>query len=409
MIEIKKFKEKIRRWNRNRIDRGRSFLLNLFLLIFNGKFVSQKKFTKKSDATQVKNYLVIRTDGKLGDSLFACGFIKHLYDKNQGQVKVYVLTNADTQFIFTKMKGVSVLVYEKSFFTWISLWLELRPVFFETVFLTSHLLKPHHIWLFSFIHSELNLGYGEELKKINSLKIIETFDVKKEHIIKRYQGFLEEIGQKVETSYYQLYLPFDSQVRAEVSEYLDKKKWNSLVIINPFAGGSSRCLTYEAFIYLITTLKEYLNNKIITCLVSPQDALVLKKWKEQSKIDNWELLPSNWTFWHNVEVLKRSELLVTPDTALVHAASVYSVPCLVFYYNDFGADEINSVIWSPFQNEAQIYYLEREPNHSEIEPFMIKKALENGDQSHKLIGRQSRPYFHVLKGQFFNQIDTLTK
>ncbi|MDH7605205.1 MAG: glycosyltransferase family 9 protein, partial [Melioribacter sp.] len=145
--------------------------------------------------------------------------------------------------------------------------------------------------------------------------------------------------------------------------------------INISAGSEARFWGIENYKGLIKEIKRYPNTKIII-LCSPQD---IHKAEEISE----NLIPVFYdkSFEKFSAMISKLNLLITPDTSIVHIASAFNVPVFGLYvkYNT------NDMIWNPYNTEFECIITEQptlknvklEDTINKLKPFLEKLLWKN--------------------------------
>ena len=145
-------------------------------------------------------------------------------------------------------------------------------------------------------------------------------------------------------------IPFKALIRG-----IDPKK---IVVINPF--GSCRHFSFEVLMEIIEVLKERLpQHKIV--ILAPLDT-----YEKLLAYDLGEniLIPHYITgIEHSLAIIKNCELLISPDTFAVHAASNYGISQIAVYYSSSAAFDV----WHPNSDKAQVTFVQNNVNNVDIE------------------------------------------
>lgn len=359
------------RWaNHLRIDWGRSLLFKLSRGLFNrpGR-VPQKN-------ASLAGYLVLRLDGKLGDTVTATGFIYSLVQSlRHPNQKVYILANPHTAFIYQGMPRVEILVYKKSLSSALGIWFKLSRLNFLATIQTTHLFRASHLFFLWAMRSQQRIGFGEAAQKLKSIDTCVAVNINADHVTKRYLAILKALNITPSLDYNISHLKL-------ADKPMPQKPY---IVLNAFAGGSDRCFTREAVAFLIKYLERQYPHHLVVTVGSSYDQKTLHKWRSQypDLKERWVIWDKAKSFIDNLSVVAGCELLVTPDTAWVHLASALQKPMWAFYFDDREQVERTTLVWAPYKTSAQIYLVPLSWSGG-ISAKDMEQALAKGDQFHSI-------------------------
>jgi ADP-heptose:LPS heptosyltransferase len=70
-------------------------------------------------------------------------------------------------------------------------------------------------------------------------------------------------------------------------------------------------------------------------------------------MENWFVFPACGDFFVNSRIVERADLVVSPDTAIVHLACALKKDLIAVYRSDTGLEK-NSLIWKPYGNRYKM-------------------------------------------------------
>jgi ADP-heptose:LPS heptosyltransferase len=121
------------------------------------------------------------------------------------------------------------------------------------------------------------------------------------------------------------YLP-NSGVSAEMKDFLQKLDSQAIVGINLSAGKKPNEWSIEKWVKLFSKFSEK-----VMILAMPDRAQ--DKIKLEESFPNVLKSPQTHSIYEAGQIIKRLQLLITPDTSLIHAASCYGTPVVGLYPN----------------------------------------------------------------------------
>lgn len=348
------------------------------------KFLFDKKNTNHyspSSIKTIKKILFLRHDNKFGDMIVSTVFYSNL--KNLlPQAKIYVIAGPATKNIAENNKNIyKVYSYQKGWLNALKLGLKLRKEHFDLLIDIDKELTAQTILLIRLINARFVFGFNRMGYGIYNIK--KEYDYNQEHISKIYKKTLEYL--KIMPKDYAFDFTYQLPIKKEYTnlaekalkylakEGLDKNK--PLVIFNPFAASKHRCLSALQAVEIAMVLPDY--NFLV---IGPEKQLKYFLPNNNLKPKNLFLVPSEFAQKGGINLslalLKTADFLITPDTALVHAATALNKPQLALYRKD----KENLTTWHPNTSKAIILEGENDnkfiPSKLIIENFLKLTRLE---------------------------------
>ncbi|MCH7724093.1 MAG: glycosyltransferase family 9 protein [Bacteroidetes bacterium] len=309
-------------------------LLNLLLFI-NPKI---KSIGNESFSSESK-ILFIRLN-RIGDALVTTPLLDTV--KKELNCSIYVLADRKNYFIFENNPSIDeVIIFDKSV---------------NNMFGINKIIKARKIDTVVDLHDDVSTTvsfmiaiakvrnkFG--LKKSNSkifTKTVERIDSSKHHIIERTLQLGSLFNLPVDKNYVSIhYYPKMESIKfadSEIEKRIPKNKF--LIGINLFAGSEARFWGVDNFKKLIVQVEKY---EISYILFSTQDKLDIAKNIAEEKF----IYPPSKEFDTFAAGISKLNFLFTPDTSVVHIASIYKIPVFGLYvkYNT------QDMIWSPYNTE----------------------------------------------------------
>lgn len=336
MSFTRKLDQKFRSWNHRRIDAFRRWRLQLFLFLFNQKNEGPEIIQKPKE----KSCLLLRLDGKLGDTITTTGFIKALY--HQGY-KIDIVARKQNTYVYAFIKTPHRLFsLNKGIVPLFKLLFKLRFKSYDALICTSHILDPASLWLSRFVPAQTKIVFMNEQIDFFDVHITEGFY--ENHVTERLQQSLKAITGEVspDAKIYDLSVP--ESAFAEARKFIgDRKK---IVVLNSFAGAKLRNLSFATTKAIIESLAKECT---VISIGNDGDLNILREWKKHLHQNNW-LVPHRGDFSFNAALVALANVVITPDTAIVHLASTLQTPLVAIYREDEGVEK-NSKIWAPLENK----------------------------------------------------------
>jgi len=175
-----------------------------------------------------------------------------------------------------------------------------------------------------------------------------------------------------------VYIPDDSRSKADsfYAELPDDSKF--LVGVNISAGSSTRSLSVEKYARIINMLAQAHDNFrfIIFCVMEHRSNA--ERLIEQCRADA-SMIPRNLSLLDVAAILNRLDMLISPDTSMVHIARLMKVPVVGLY----SGHRRNFLFWRPYRQKHGAVVAKNIQNLYDIEPENVV------DEFNKLYNNES--------------------
>lgn len=329
-----------------------------------GKAILDKKNVSSELAQRPKKILFIRHDGKIGDYIVS-SFVFREIKKQSPQTQVGVVCSQKNRYLFENNPYIDKLhlVKVRSFSDYIRCGKNLVQEQYDVVVDPTVMLRNRDLLLLRSIAAKHYVGYQKQGYQLFDLNVAD----RKQHFAEIYRDALELIGfNQINTSYD---VPLNLLSQQYVAEYLSENQLNNYITVNLFGAGSARSFSDDKINQLLTylTLQSHkpiilltfpeVTEKLVNLIQPYQNVFVYEKTK---------------TVFDSIELIRHSDLLISPDTSTVHIAAGLNKKIIAFY----SGDEQNFVHWHP-NNQAKTYILRfkknvNELNFEDIKPEWLK-------------------------------------
>ena len=321
--------------------------------------LDKKKIKTELKFENIKKILFVRYDGKIGDYIVS-SFIYREIKKQRPDIQIDIVGISKNEQLFGKNKYVdNFYKLKKTKYRYMVLLAsKLRKQKYDILIDPTEVLKNKDLFFIRQIDAKVNFGYAKENYKIFNKNIPKN----DKHIVDIYKIILEESGFKdIDTTYD---IPEDKKSDEKVNRFFIENSVEKSIVVNLFGAKRKTKFTYEkSFELLNYILKQKQDYKIIL-LYSPADTEILKKIL--TTIDNKNLLFYNEskTIFDSIAILKRAELIISPDTSIVHIADGLKKRIIAFYTsspNDFVKWKIsdrNKIIRINDVNDVEMNFLD---------------------------------------------------
>jgi ADP-heptose:LPS heptosyltransferase len=359
----------IRDLNHRRIDFSRSFLLKVFKILFD-----QRRLLPQADFDAP--FLIFRLDDKIGDSVTATGFLKSL-KIGYPQKKIIVAAGRTSAQVYRSLDFIDeVIILKKGFVSTLNFFLKMRNDSFASVINTSHILSPRVIFLMRFLKAVQKITFLNSNYRLFSNSII--YDIQKDHVSIRYEKILDVLAIQNKNLDYIFQVPAEALAIAKqkIHEfgYLNKK----MILLNPFAGARLRNFAEKVTQEIAHQLLKNENCYVVS-IGNQNDLPFLLEWMQKRPHPRWVVFSDQTDFYFNCALVQLADLVITPDTAIVHIASALKKNLVAVYREDIGSEK-NSLIWAPYQtNFRQIMAPYDAAFPEDINTFQVKDLIQASD------------------------------
>lgn len=294
----------------------------------------------------IKSILFLRYDGKIGDMIVNTLMFREI-KKNYPEIKIGVVARGAAIDIIKNNPNVDeIYEYEKDREKIKKLAGKIKNEKYDLLIDFSEMLRVNQMMLINLCGARINLGLDRDDWDLFdvSLKIRDY----NSHISQLYLKVLKFLGLKNIESRYDIF-PTDNLI-----EKLDLKE-KKYYLFNPYAASKHRSFSNENIIKISKIILEKGFQKLI--IVADKDKREsLKKidFLQQDKI----LIPETKNILEVAELIKKSNLVITPDTSIVHIATAFDRESICIYRKELGKEDRNSILWGPNSEKAKVIFVE---------------------------------------------------
>lgn len=321
-----------------------------------------------------KTVLLMRNEGAIGDVVIDTALIKALH--KAGYTIDFLLTESNSQVVqynpclryIYKVKTLSSECFMKKLTHNIpdNIIKQLHENKYDIVIDPSLFQIPvHRILLLKQINAKNVIGFNK-WNNIQHYNKNFSIDCEHQHISEIYfpVGRLLNLQQEYLTGYC---LHYPESVNAEVNTFLASFPHNNRnVIINIFAGNADRCLSEQQLRLIVEKITQRYNNVNIIVL----------DHKQRINLAGLPDMSRNpfTTLHHTMALISQADLVISPDTSVVHISAVWKKPLIAFYRDIKG----NNNLWAPGYPQAIQIIMQKGKLHQQdnIESIVME-AIEN--------------------------------
>lgn len=332
----------------------------LQLLVFFNKVKKEKSLP---DYNSPINVLFIRLN-RIGDALVCTPLFDQL--KQNKNIKIFILADRKNHFVFRNNPAIDeVIIFKKGL-----------SGFFEI----NKIIKSRAISVVVDLHDDIStsVSYLMAIAKVNykfglnksTSKLfthtVERLDPTSNHVVDRVLEFLKLFNlsankDSVAVKYYPS-IGEEQEAKEKIRQLNPQRKF--LIGINISAGSDARFWGVDNYKKLFGLLSKYDVKTIL--LASKNEHHYCREITSDENI----IFPLTDSFGIFASAIMQMNFIITPDTSVVHLASIKKIPLFGLYvkYNT------NDMIWSPYNTDFE-FVITEEPTLKNISFEEVKNKL----------------------------------
>ncbi len=338
------------------------FLKNLLLkvLFF---FNPVKKQSQLPTFNSNSNLLFIRLN-RIGDALVTTPLLSEI--KRQIGCKIYVLADRKNHFIFKNNPDIDeVFIFQKGLKAFLSINKIIKNKAIDAVIDLHDDVSTTVSFLIALAKTKYKFGLKKSNAKLYT-NVVEKIDSKTNHVILRNIKLLELFNLKANIKDLSVhYYPTDSEKLLAQEQIVKMSPNNKFLIgVNISAGSEARFWGVENYKKLFSSLAKFDARILLFC--SAKD---FHYAQNITTIEN--IYPVTDSFGIFASAILSLNFLITPDTSIVHIASIKKIPVFGLYvkYNT------EDMVWSPYNTDFE-YVETKEPTLKNISYEQVLNKLE---------------------------------
>lgn len=358
------------------LNRRRNYFMKRVKLgakLYLAKIIWDKYKKSTLDLKSIKTILLLRNEGTIGDMIVFSPLVKSLHEA--GYIVDVLLTKSSSvvmehnPYVRTiyEADDASTEVYLKSFNHTVpeSIIKKLKSNNYDLLIDPSLFGTPvHRMRLLREINPKAALAFNKKKHFNHYSKSLGFFEKDKQHVTYA-ASLLSEFmtNNSIIGHSYDLHIPdaISDEVKSFFSTFEEKKK----VVINVFTGSKERNFSQEQLSEIINNLNSVYNDIKI----------ILLDHRNEIKIPLPENAMTNpfKTLHHVMALIHESDLVISPDTSIVHISAACKKPLISVYKNVVD----NNDLWGPgYENASQIIVNNRAISNVAQVPELISQELK---------------------------------
>lgn len=325
--------KKIRQFNRKKNIFLKKIKLNAKLF-----FLDKKSRAEPVVLPEKMDIIILCNAFGIGDAIIMTGLVNALHQHGH---RITMLCEKRTAFIFAE----SPLVADVIVFDTLADLSQVENAHFDLLIDINEKnhLSPLRFKIIKALGPKISLGINQGKYKIYDDSIDYHHPVT--HTSIRHKQVLKHLGIANEEYRYTLTIPHSAEKATE--DFISSLKPGKRVVINPFATELSRDMSAKQ----IEDISHYLEHTAgysVIFIGTPQQ---LARIHSSSGVKF-----SSPSFLHAAALIKAADLVISPDTSVVHLCKVYNKKLICLYNNKvYGEGYQNNIVWGPdYDNATQI-------------------------------------------------------
>ena len=294
----------------------------------------------------IKSILFLRYDGKIGDMIVNSLMFREI-KKVFPNIKIGLIARGAAIDIVKNNPNIDeIYEYHKDRKKIKELALKIKEEKYDLLIDFSEMLRVNQMMLINLCGARINIGIEKENWKLFDVSLnVRDFN---QHISELYIKILKFLGIKNINSSYDVFS----------SNYLLKKiglENKKYCVFNPYAASKHRSFSSENIekISKIILEKDY----EILILIGSKDKIEELKKLDISKETKVKVIETKGMS-EVAELIKGADLIVSPDTSIVHLAKAFDKKMLCIYRKELGKEDKNSILWGPNSEKAKVIFVE---------------------------------------------------
>ena len=326
------------------------------------KILEGNGFLEEND---IKSILFLRYDGKIGDMVVNSLMFREI-KKVYPDIKIGVVARGAAIDIIKDNPNVDkIYEYYKDRKKIKDLALKIKEEKYDLLIDFSEMLRVNQMMLINLCGARINIGIEKENWNLFDISLnIRDFN---KHISELYIKILKFLGINNVNPSYDVFS----------SDYLLKNldlKNKKYCVFNPYAASKHRSFSNENIEKISKIILEKDYETLI--LIGNRDKIRELKKLNISKENKVKVIETKGMS-EVAELIKKADLIVSPDTSIVHLARAFDKKMICIYRKELGKEDKNSIIWGPNSEKAKVIFVEEKVrdgeeidiNHINIDEF----------------------------------------
>lgn len=293
----------------------------------------------------IESILFMRYDGKIGDMVVNTPMFREI-KKAYPHMKIGVVTRGGARDIIGNNPYVDkIYTFDKNSDAIKVLAGKLAEEKYDLLIDFSETLRVNEMMFINLCRARINMGLDKKGWKLFDISIDPDQDFSwNEHITKRYRAYLRRLGIEDPNLRYEIFIEMEREKKVKI--FLEGIREKKKMVLNPYGASSHRTLRDENLEFI----GRYANQKDIgvVLIASPDKREHMEKFIGGSSLDNLYFYPEGTSILDSAALIKGADLVITPDTSIIHIACALNKGLIGIYRKDRGnIERINEKVWAP--------------------------------------------------------------
>jgi len=333
------------------------------------RFLTKKK-TTSSKFSNVQKILFLRYD-RIGDMVLTTPVFREL-KRERPNISISVLCSKSNKDIIKDNPYIDhiFLNAKNSFLVDLPTLLKLRKKKFDALIEFDHSVVAHAIIRIKIINPKLIISpeksgrYGVPGK---DLKLYDIYTPKKEneHLSKTWLRTIEPFGVFSDNTKYDLFLSKNCESKA--LNFLKKNHDKFKIGINLEGAVKGKKIKFDELNEICEELSRISNSQIFI-LSSPSNYIDVENWVLEKKLPGVSQIYLTKSILDISAIIKHLNLVISPDTSIVHIASVYDVPIISIHEDNLDSYKL-------FAPQTKIHRTVFSKDKKSLDGYSIKNLI----------------------------------
>lgn len=317
----------LRAWNRKRNYFMKALRMRM------AKWIWDEPVRRPFDLRAISKVLLLRNDGKIGDMIVSTSLIREL--RTNGYT-VDILATRSNVVVIEHNPHIRKIHFDDN----PNITTELAAEDYDLVIDMGDKISPASFHFLKKIKAKNVLGFNKEQYNLYNKTI--AFLGYQEHITHRYALLMDELNFSHSSTAYELFYP--DAINTETTAFLQTLPNAKNIIVNPFAADAKREMSVTQVRQLFSELRQK----------HPDYNIVYFDPNKRFDIELPDGVYKNphLTLYSAMALIAHADLIISPDTAIVHIAATYNKPLVALYGNEMHGKYHNNDIWGPGYDAA---------------------------------------------------------
>jgi len=291
--------------------------------------------------------LFIRYDGKIGD-FFVSSFVYRELKRAYPGITLHMVINEKLLPVVKKNRFIDeyFVMKGRSYYEIIQTAKKLKQQQYDVLIDLTPGLRNRDLLFIRLVAAAINVGYNKAGYAIFN----EFLQPVKDHTSRLYRQLLEKLGVTDIDATYDI--NDDDDAEQKIQAFFTRNNIQKAVALNFFGASRSRNFDESTALAITKLVLQYYPGYAVILLTFPQVAGFTKRIIELCNSPLVTHFEDTKSIYDTIAIIKRAQLLISPDTAVVHIAGHFNVPMIAFYSDE----EVNFTLWRPLTNALVLRY-----------------------------------------------------